>query len=394
MVIFRILVAFGTRPEAIKMAPLIRELRNQGNLDVYICVTSQHRHMLKQVLEVFKISPDFDLNIMSNHQTLTEVTTRVLTGMDKILKKVNPHLVLVHGDTTTTFSVALASAYRKICIGHVEAGMRTFEKYHPYPEELNRRLVSVMADLHFAPTQREANYLYQEGVTKETVFITGNTVIDALKTTVRKDYRHPITKQILGKKLILVTAHRRENLGKPMENMFRAIRRLVESHLDVVAIFPVHLNPEIREKANIMLGNHARIHLTDPLNIVDFHNLASRARLILTDSGGIQEEAPSFGVPVLVMRHVTERPEVITTGSAKLVGTDETMIFEEGSRLIMDDDAHNAMISKENPYGDGLASERIVQGIFYHFGLSKYPPAPFRWEKINRKIDNSCSGNA
>jgi UDP-N-acetylglucosamine 2-epimerase (non-hydrolysing) len=381
-VIFRILVVFGTRPEAIKMAPLISELRkHRKKWDVFICITSQHQHMLKQVLEVFQIKPDFDLNVMTNRQTLTEVTTRVLVGMEKVFDQLNPNLVLVHGDTTTTFSVSLAAAYRKICIGHIEAGMRTYKKYQPYPEELNRRLVGVLADLHFAPTQREANYLYQEGVAKETVYITGNTVIDALKTTVRKDYRNSLLDQIQEKKMILITAHRRENIGESMEKMFRAIRRLVEVHPNVAAVFPVHLNPVIREKATSLLGNHPRIYLIDPLNVIDFHNLAARSHFILTDSGGIQEEAPSLKVPVLVMRHVTERPEAVSAGVAKLVGTDETMIFEEGSRLILDDAAHRAMTGTDNPYGDGWASERIVQGILYYFGLSDHPPAPFRWEK-------------
>lgn len=383
MFIFKILAVFGTRPEAIKMAPLINELKACKKYKVYICVTSQHQQMLKQVLEIFKIKPDFDLNVMTHRQTISEITKRVLVGMEKILEQVNPHLVLVHGDTTTTFSVSLAAAYRKICIGHVEAGMRTHQKYYPFPEELNRCLVRVLADIHFAPTQSEAKYLYQEGVSKDNVYITGNTVIDALKVTVSKDYRNSILDQIKGKKMVLITAHRRENLGKPMENMFRAIRRLVEMHTQIVAVFPVHLNPDIREKANSLLGNHPRIYLINPLNVIDFHNLVARSHFILSDSGGIQEEAPSLNVPVLVMRNVTERSEAMIVGATKLVGTDEKTIFNEGSRLILDETARRAMIGTGNPYGDGQASKRIVQGINYHFGLSNHHPTPFAWKKEN-----------
>jgi UDP-N-acetylglucosamine 2-epimerase (non-hydrolysing) len=374
---FRILVVFGTRPEAIKMAPVISELNQHDALETFICVTSQHQQMLNQVLEVFQITPDFDLQVMTRNQTLTEITIRILQGMEQILAQLNPDLVLVHGDTTTTFSVSLAAAYRKIGLGHIEAGMRTHQKYVPYPEELNRRLVGSLADLHFAPTQKEAMHLYREGITKESVCITGNTVIDALKMTIQKNYHHPLLEITQGKKIILITAHRRENLGKPMENMFRAIRRLVDIHPEVVALFPTHLNPIIRKKANMLLQNHPRIFLINPLHVVDFHNIAARSYLILTDSGGIQEEAPSLHVPVLIMRDITERPEVVNTGAAKLVGTDEKRILEEASHLITDEKCYKAMTGLSNPYGDGNASKRIVQRLLHYFDLSDDLPIPF-----------------
>jgi UDP-N-acetylglucosamine 2-epimerase (non-hydrolysing) len=375
---FRILVVFGTRPEAIKMIPLINELRKHKQLETFICVTSQHQQMLTQVLEIFKINPDFDLKAMTDRQTLTDITIRVLQGMHQVLEQLKPDLVLVHGDTTTTFSVSLAAVYQKIEVGHVEAGMRTHQKYLPYPEELNRRLVASLADLHFAPTNKEADHLYREGISKESVYITGNTAIDVLKMTIQEDYDHPLFKQVLGKKMILITAHRRENLGEPMDNMFRAIRRLVETHSDVVAVFPIHLNPIIRKKANSLLQNHPKIFLIDPLDVVEFHNIAARAYFILTDSGGIQEEAPTIQVPVLIMRDITERPEVVNVGAAKLVGTNEKRIFEEGSYLIKDKNAYQSMRGIINPYGDGEASKRIVQGILHHYGLTKQPPSSFQ----------------
>ncbi|WP_028778797.1 non-hydrolyzing UDP-N-acetylglucosamine 2-epimerase [Shimazuella kribbensis] len=374
---FRILVVFGTRPEAIKMAPLICELHKHDELETFICVTSQHQQMLDQVLEIFQITPDFDLKAMTNRQTLTDITIRVLHGMEQVLEQVKPDLVLVHGDTTTTLSVSLAAVYRKIDVGHIEAGMRTHQKYLPYPEELNRRLVACLADLHFAPTHKEASHLYREGISKESVYITGNTAIDVLKMTIHENYEHPLLEQVQGKKMILITAHRRENLGEPMDHMFRAIRRLVETHSDVVAVFPIHLNPIIREKANILLQSHPRILLTDPLDVIEFHNIAARSYFILTDSGGIQEEAPTIQVPVLVMRDITERPEVVNVGAAKLVGTLEKRIFEEGSFLIKDKNAYQSMRGIINPYGDGEASKRIVQGILHHYGLADYLPSPF-----------------
>ncbi|MCH5586683.1 UDP-N-acetylglucosamine 2-epimerase (non-hydrolyzing) [Shimazuella sp. AN120528] len=374
----RILVVFGTRPEAIKMSPLIYELQQHPDLETFLCVTSQHRQMLKQVLKAFHLKPNFDLEVMTDHQTLTEITYRVLVGMETVLNQLKPDLVLVHGDTTTTFSVSLAAAYQQIKVGHVEAGMRTHQKYLPYPEELNRRLVGSLADLHFAPTDKEANHLYREGISKDSVYITGNTAIDALSMTIQENYDHPLIKQVQGKKMILITAHRRENLGEPMDNMFQAIRRLVETYSDVVAVFPIHLNPIIQKKANSILRHHPRILLVDPLDVMDFHNIAARSYLILTDSGGIQEEAPSLHAPVLVMRDVTERPEVVRVGAAKLVGTDENRIFEEASILIKDRKAYQSMTGINNPYGDGKASKRIVQGILHHYRLTDYPPTPFR----------------
>lgn len=374
---FRILVVFGTRPEAIKLVPLIGQLRKYQEWETLICVTSQHRQMLQQVLDVFQLTPEFDLGVMADNQSLTEVTTRVLVGMEQVLEQVKPDLLLVHGDTTTTFAVSLAAAYRKITIGHVEAGMRTHEKYLPYPEELNRRIVGSLADLHFAPTKQEAMNLVQEGVTEPSIFITGNTAIDVLQLTVQKDYRHALLTQIKGKKMILVTAHRRENLGEPMMQMFRAIRRLIEVHDDVAVVFPIHLNPAVRKLASSTLNNHPRILLVEPLNVIDFHNFAARAYLILTDSGGIQEEAPTLQVPVLIMRSLTERPEVVTVGAAELVGTEEELIFRETSQLLVDEQAYQAMRGKRNPYGDGRASSRIVQAIRYYFGLTDQSPDSF-----------------
>jgi UDP-N-acetylglucosamine 2-epimerase (non-hydrolysing) len=362
------------------MTPLIYELQHHPAFETFICVTSQHQQMLQQVIEEFHLKPDFDLKIMTNHQTLTEVTYRVLQGMEPILNHLKPDMVLVHGDTTTTFSVSLASAYQQIKIGHVEAGMRTHQKYLPYPEEMNRKLVGCLADLHFAPTKKEADHLYREGISKDAVYITGNTAIDTLGMTVQKNFNHPVIKQPQGHKLILVTAHRRENLGKAMDNMFRAIHRLVETHSDVVVVFPIHLNPLIQKKANFLLGHHPRILLIDPLNVIDFHNIAARSYLILTDSGGIQEEAPTLQVPVLVMRDVTERPEVVNAGAAKLVGTEENQIFEEANFLIKDRKVYQSMIGIDNPYGDGKASKRIIKGILHHYGLSNFRPTSFHSE--------------
>jgi UDP-N-acetylglucosamine 2-epimerase (non-hydrolysing) len=375
---FRILVVFGTRPEAIKMAPLIKELSQHKQFETLVCITSQHQQMLNQVLKIFKIKPDYDLKSMTEKQTLSEITIRILQGMEKIVKQVKPDLVLVHGDTTTTFSVSLAAVYQKVDVGHVEAGMRTYQKYLPYPEELNRRLVGSLADLHFAPTNKEAEHLYQEGIAKKFVYVTGNTAIDGLKMTIQKDYSHPLLAKNQNKKIILVTTHRRENIGEPMERIFRGIRRLIEIHTDTVAIFPVHLNPIIREKAQSILLNHPRILLVPPLHVIDFHNIAARSYLILTDSGGIQEEAPTLQVPLLIMRDVTERPEVVHIGAAKLIGTEEKQIVEEGSYLLQNKNAYQSMTKKINPYGDGNASKRIVQGILHYYGFSKHAPTPFQ----------------
>ncbi|WP_429901054.1 non-hydrolyzing UDP-N-acetylglucosamine 2-epimerase [Gottfriedia sp. S16(2024)] len=359
---------FGTRPEAIKMAPLVLELaKHPDEIESIVTVTAQHRQMLDQVLEIFEITPDYDLNIMKDRQTLIDVTTRGLEGLNKIMQEVKPDIVLVHGDTTTTFIASLAAFYNQIAIGHVEAGLRTWDKYSPYPEEMNRQLTGVMADLHFSPTTKSAQNLLAENKKEETIFITGNTAIDALKTTVKEEYAHPVLDQIGNDRLVLMTAHRRENLGEPMRNMFKAIKRLVEKHHDIQVVYPVHMNPVVREIANEVLGNDKRIHLIEPLDVIDFHNFAARSHLILTDSGGVQEEAPSLGVPVLVLRDTTERPEGIDAGTLKLAGTDEEVIFSLADELLSDEEAHAKMSRASNPYGDGEASRRIVEVIIQHF---------------------------
>ncbi|WP_432707059.1 non-hydrolyzing UDP-N-acetylglucosamine 2-epimerase [Gottfriedia acidiceleris] len=359
---------FGTRPEAIKMAPLVLELaKHPDQIESIVTVTAQHRQMLDQVLEIFEITPNYDLNIMKDRQTLIDVTTRGLEGLNKIMQEVKPDIVLVHGDTTTTFIASLAAFYNQIAIGHVEAGLRTWDKYSPYPEEMNRQLTGVMADLHFSPTTKSAQNLLAENKKEETIFITGNTAIDALKTTVKEEYSHPVLDQIGNDRLVLMTAHRRENLGEPMRNMFKAIKRLVEKHSDIQVVYPVHMNPVVREIANEVLGNDTRIHLIEPLDVIDFHNFAARSHLILTDSGGVQEEAPSLGVPVLVLRDTTERPEGIDAGTLKLAGTDEEVIFSLADELLSDEEAHAKMSKASNPYGDGEASRRIVEVIIQHF---------------------------
>jgi len=370
----KVMTVFGTRPEAIKMAPLVKELgKYPDHIKPIVTVTAQHREMLDQVLQIFEITPDYDLNIMKERQTLLEVTTRSLEGLNQVLADVKPDIVLVHGDTTTTFVASLAAFYHSIPIGHVEAGLRTHNKYSPYPEEMNRQLTGVLADLHFSPTSQSKQNLLMENKREDGIFITGNTAIDALKTTVRDNYTHPVLDKLGNDRLILMTAHRRENTGKPMENMFRAIRRLVEKHVDVQVVYPVHMNPVVREIANRVLGEHERIHLIEPLDVIDFHNFASRAYLILTDSGGVQEEAPSLGVPVLVLRDTTERPEGIEAGTLKLAGTDEETIFDLADGLLSDPAAHDKMAHASNPYGDGYASERIVKAILHHFGKEERP---------------------
>lgn len=373
----KIMTVFGTRPEAIKMAPLVHELRQYEELEPFVCVTAQHRQMLDQVLEIFAIEADADLNIMKERQTLTQVTTRVLEGLDDVMKTEKPDMVLVHGDTTTTFAASLAAMYNQIPVGHVEAGLRTWNKYSPFPEEMNRQLTGVMSDLHFAPTSQAADNLKREDKPVEAIHITGNTVIDALKTTVRDDYSHPVLEEFADKKLVLMTAHRRENLGEPMARMFRAIRRLVDKHEDIAVVYPVHLNPVVQEAAAKYLGEHPRIQLIAPLDAVDFHNFMSRAHLILTDSGGIQEEAPAFGVPVLVLRDTTERPEGIKAGTLKLAGTDEETIFGLADELLSSQEAYEKMAKAANPYGDGEASRRICEAILYYFGLRTEKPEPF-----------------
>ncbi len=373
----KVMVVFGTRPEAIKMAPLVHALQKRPEIETIVTVTAQHREMLDQVLEIFEITPDYDLNMMKERQTLVDITTNALTGLYDVIHKVQPDIVLVHGDTSTTFVASLAAFYAQKKVGHVEAGLRTWNKYSPFPEEMNRQLTGVIADLHFAPTERAKQNLLDENKPDEAIYVTGNTAIDALKTTVRNDYEHDILTQLGTDRLVLVTAHRRENLGEPMKQMFRAIKRIVETHDDVQVVYPVHLNPVVRELANEVLGNDPRIHLIEPLDVFDFHNFAARAHLILTDSGGIQEEAPSLGVPVLVLRDTTERPEGIQAGTLKLAGTKEETIFSLAHGLLTDEEKYRQMAKAANPYGDGRASERIVEAILYEFGLREAKPEPF-----------------
>ena len=364
----KVMTIFGTRPEAIKMAPLVLELNKRWEeFKTIVTVTAQHREMLDQVLDIFEIMPDYDLNIMKKKQSLTDITTRTLVGLDKIMKETEPDIVLVHGDTTTTFAASLAAFYNQIIIGHVEAGLRTWNKKSPYPEEMNRQLTGVMADLHFAPTKKAKQNLLNEDKPKDCILVTGNTAIDALKTTVYSTYSNELLDKLGDNRLVLMTAHRRENLGENMYQMFRAIKRLVEEHDDIDVIYPVHLNPVVKGIADEVLGNDERIHLIKPLDVVDFHNFAAHAHLILTDSGGVQEEAPSLGVPVLVLRDTTERPEGIEADTLKLVGTDEDTIFNLANELLSDDDTYDTMAKASNPYGDGEASRRIADGIVKYF---------------------------
>lgn len=377
----KVMLVFGTRPEAIKMAPLVLELKKRvEQFEPIVTVTAQHREMLDQVLSIFDIDPDYDLNVMKEKQTLAQVTTRVLEGLDEVIKESEPEIVLVHGDTTTTFAASLAGFYNQVAIGHVEAGLRTWNKYSPFPEELNRQLTGVMSELHFAPTNQSRSNLLLENKLEDNIFVTGNTAIDALKTTVRKEYTSETLNSLQGKRLVLVTAHRRENLGSNMKQMFRAVKRIVERYEDVEVIYPVHLNPLVQETADNILGNDERIKLIPPLDVIDFHNFASRAHLILTDSGGVQEEAPSLGVPVLVLRDTTERPEGIDAGTIKLAGTDEESIFRLADELLSDPEAYAKMSGASNPYGDGQASARIAEGLRYFFGKTDRKPAPFEIE--------------
>ena len=381
----RVMTVFGTRPEAIKMAPLVHELNRHPEIESIVCVTAQHRQMLDQVLEIFGITPDYDLNIMKDRQTLVDVTTRALQNLDGVIKEVKPDIVLVHGDTTTTFVASLAAFYNQVAIGHVEAGLRTGDKYAPFPEEMNRQLTGVMADLHFAPTEGAADNLRRENKPEQSIYVTGNTAIDALKTTVRKDYAHPVLKQVEGRQMVLMTAHRRENLGEPMRRIFRAVRRLVDEHPEIAVVYPVHLNPAVQEAAREVLGDHERIHLIEPLDAFDFHNFARRAYMILTDSGGVQEEAPSLGVPVLVLRDTTERPEGIAAGTLKLAGTDEERVYQLAHELLSDRRAYEEMAHAANPYGDGEASRRIVEAILHHYGFRAERPAPFAAKTREKK---------
>lgn len=361
----KIMLVFGTRPEAIKMCPLVNELKKREKIETIVCVTGQHRQMLDQVLQAFGVVPDYDLSIMKDKQTLFDVTINILERIKTVLEEVRPDVVLVHGDTSTTFVTALACFYMQIPVGHVEAGLRTYNIYSPYPEEFNRQAVSIISQYNFAPTELSKQNLLKEGKDQKNIYVTGNTAIDALKTTVRRDYTHPELDWANGSRLIMITAHRRENLGEPMRHMFKAIRRVMDEHPDVKAIYPIHMNPVVREIANEYLGDDDRIHIIEPLDVLDFHNFLSRSHLILTDSGGIQEEAPSLGKPVLVMRDTTERPEGIAAGTLKLVGTEEETIYREFSRLLSDADEYETMSKASNPYGDGHACERIADILEY-----------------------------
>lgn len=356
----KVMLVFGTRPEAIKMCPLVNELKKRKELQTVVCVTGQHRQMLDMVLEAFDVTPDYDLSIMKDKQTLFDVTTNILNRIKEVLEKEKPDVVLVHGDTSTTFVTALACFYLQISVGHVEAGLRTYNIYSPYPEEFNRQAVSIISKFNFAPTELSKQNLLKEGKDPDSIYVTGNTAIDALKTTVRVSHTHPELEWAKGSRLIMITAHRRENLGEPMHHMFKAIRRVMDEHPDVKAIYPIHMNPVVREIADEFLGGDNRIHIIEPLDVLDFHNFLSRSYLILTDSGGIQEEAPSLGKPVLVMRDTTERPEGIAAGTLKLVGTEEETIYNEFSRLLSDEAEYEAMSKASNPYGDGHACERIA----------------------------------
>ena len=360
----KVISVFGTRPEAIKMAPLVKELEKREEINSIVCVTAQHREMLDQVLETFDIKPDYDLNIMKQGQTLGDVTTRALNGLEEVIKKEQPNIVLVHGDTTTTFAGALAAFYNQVDIGHVEAGLRTYDKYSPFPEEMNRQMVDCMTDMYFAPTNLSKENLLKEAKDESKIYVTGNTAIDAMSTTVRKDYSHKELEWIKdNEKMILLTAHRRENLGDPMRHIFRAIKRIVDEFDYIKVIYPIHMNPKVREVANEIFKDCDRVKLIEPLEVFDFHNFQNKSYIILTDSGGIQEEAPSLGKPVLVLRDTTERPEGIEAGTLKLVGTDEETIYQETKKLLTDKVAYESMSHACNPYGDGHASEKIVDAI-------------------------------
>lgn len=356
----KIMLVFGTRPEAIKMSPLIHELKKNKNVKCIVCVTAQHRQMLDQVLKTFNIIPDYDLDIMEAKQTLSKITSKVVVGIEEVLLREKPDIILVHGDTTTTYAAALAAFYNNVKIGHVEAGLRTYDKFSPFPEEINRQMVSLIADYHFAPTEKSKENLLKEGIKSENIYVTGNTAIDALKTTISEAYYHPILEWVGDSKLILLTAHRRENLGEPLKQMFRAVKRIVDEYEDIKVLYPIHFNPIVRDTAKDILGDSNRIRIIEPLDVVDFHNFLNKAYIILTDSGGIQEEAPSLGKPVLVMRDTTERSEGVAAGTLKLVGTNEESVYSEFKKLIEHEDEYEIMSKASNPYGDGNASIRIV----------------------------------
>lgn len=374
----RIMTIFGTRPEAIKMAPLVLQLKKEENLEPIVVVTAQHREMLDSVLDTFNIVPDYDLNVMKPGQTLSEVTSRVLTGLEGVIKEVKPDMILVHGDTTTTFAGSLAAFYNEISIGHVEAGLRTWQKYSPFPEEMNRQMTGIMADLHFAPTHQAEMNLLNENKNPNSVVVTGNTAIDAMHTTIHEQYKSDIIQRHQDKRIILLTSHRRENIGEPMENIFKAARRIVEDIEDVVIVYPMHKNPKVRDIAYKHLSDHDRIELIEPLEVVDFHNFAHQSHLILTDSGGVQEEAPSLGKPVLVLRDTTERPEGVEAGTLKLAGTKEEDVYQYTKALLTDEALYKKMSIAQNPYGDGHASKRICDHIQYYFGLTESKPEPFK----------------
>ncbi|KIL36639.1 UDP-N-acetylglucosamine 2-epimerase [Cohnella kolymensis] len=374
----KVMTVFGVRPEAIKMAPLILELQKYPDqIEPIVCVTAQHRQMLDQVLEVFGIKPDYDLDIMQQQQTLNDISIRVLQGLEPVLKEAKPDLVLVHGDTLTTFLASYASFMQQIQVGHVEAGLRTWNKLSPYPEEMNRQLTGVLADLHFAPTDMSANNLRKENKNEDHIYITGNTVTDVFQYTVKQDFRHPVLEWAAGKRLILMTAHRREAQGEPHRRIFQAVKRIADEFEDIAIVYPVHPSPAVREPAQAILGDHPRIKLIDPLDVVELHNFYPHTHLILTDSGGLQEEAPSFGVPVLVLRDTTERPEGIEAGTLELVGTDEEQVYSRTRALLTDSQLYDKMSQSANPYGDGKASERIVGAILHHFGKAERME-PFR----------------
>lgn len=375
----KVMTIFGTRPEAIKMAPLVLELEKQSDrFESIVTVTAQHRQMLDQVLDIFQIKPDYDLDVMKDRQTLAQITANVLTGLEKVMVEAKPDIVLVHGDTTTTFAASISAFYNQIKIGHVEAGLRTWDKYSPFPEEMNRQVTDVLSDIYFAPTNQSAGNLKLENHPNEQIYITGNTAIDALKETVKEDYEHEILNKISDKhRLILMTMHRRENQGEPMERVFRAIRSVVDTHENVEVVYPVHLNPVVQQAANKELGDHKRIHLIEPLDVVDFHNIAARSYMIMSDSGGVQEEAPSLGVPVLVLRDTTERPEGVEAGTLKLVGTETTDVVAAMTELLDNPESYKKMAETNNPYGDGTASKRILNAIAYEFGLLSERPEDF-----------------
>ena len=376
-----ILTVFGTRPEAVKMAPLVKTIAACGDLVSRVCVTAQHRQMLDQVLQIFNVVPDYDLDIMKTRQTLGGITRMALEGLEGVLQELKPDMVLVHGDTSTTFVASLAAFYAKISVGHVEAGLRTYDKYSPFPEEMNRKLTGCIADLHFSPTETNFQNLIKEGINPDTIHITGNTVIDALRTTIVQDYSfedETLRKlDFTGKRLISVTAHRRENLGKPLENIFHALKTIVLKYPDVEVVYPVHLNPAVQEPAKAILGGVGRVHLINPIQVQDMHNLMAKSYLVLTDSGGLQEEAPSLGKPVLVARNETERPEAVQAGTVKVIGTELERVVSETSLLLDDDAEYQRMARSVNPYGDGHASERILEAIRYWFGITDKRPKSF-----------------